>query len=429
MSQTYYQPTINNYAQTPTTASAASYYHNMQQRRQMANVQPYVEAMVRKIELRKHGTIWYAPNKSPEWVGNQLVQPRTVYVCNEDRYGNPDFASPALSVDKLRAGQELKQKLGATASATELDEANYNPFYPEWVDDAVAFNDSRQGKTAGAITSQDFTSIQQIVLTGALVNQEERTFVLQNALTQQATANISIIIDTYHRFTIGEEYKEMDQVEARQGSFTRATFKLSKTVGHVSFQDDFFMDTRYHDVKAIHLANMNSDFTRVKVKKIGAVLLTADAVTGTDWSTMTGEHNTNNPLIDFEKAVRAVDANYGTINTVASNTRTYQYFDVNSWTKDKGTGPVVGPNENPRTVGAIPGLGGATWYLDNSLPDTKVLAFDKSATLMLQGPTKSAQYRDEHHEISGYYTRDYHRPIITETGKVRQITGVCPAWS
>ena len=97
------------------------------------------------------------------------------------------------------------------------DKAKHDPFTPEFAADAAKFMELQediengyltprkaQMSSAGYMTQADFQGLRLVSILGSLINQEQKTFSLQDAGTKYTSTNVVFRIPTVTRFQIAE---------------------------------------------------------------------------------------------------------------------------------------------------------------------------------------------------------------------------------
>ena len=72
----------------------------------------------------------------------------------------------------------------------------------------------------------------------------------------------------------------------------------------------------------------------------------------------------------------------------------------------------------------VPGMPGFTWYVDNELTSTILTIYERDAVYLMQGPVRTAVWRDEMKDYDAFRIFDFNLCEIIETGKIRNITSV-----
>jgi len=377
---------------------------------------------IKKLETP---SAWFAPNetweKGPE---GQDIRPLTIHIG--ERNERPTWDEPVFDVARYRKAKQLYRE-----GRLSKDSLDFSPWLStEWEEAAKIRNDElRYGKSyinspfrsaSGVITMGDSPAINVIQILGEILGEDNRQYVMEQAVTRVATPNLTLSVDSWHGFTASQDIAEGEEALVKKGKFTRQEYMLKKDVAHIASTDEGQMRAD-RDVFAQHVRHAVGDLRRLKAQKIATELETATNVAGSDWLAWTGDHRTTDAAMEIAAAARVIEANGGVPDTIASHSRTFNAFAVNT------AGPMA-PAQNQRfgtgVVGGIPALTGFTWYIDNLKTETLVTVYDKSAILLMQGPTRTAQYRIEGRGIDAYITRDWNAVKIIDGTRVRDVTGV-----
>lgn len=380
---------------------------------------------IKKLETP---SAWYAPNTDWErGAEGQPIRPQTIHIgeLNEQ----PTWDEPVFDVKRYNAA-----KTAFREGRMNADTATYSPWLStDWEEAAKERADElRYGKSyvnspfrgaSGTITSGDYTAINVIQMLGEVLGQDERNYVLEQAVTTAATPNLTLSVDTWAGFTASQDVAEAQEALVKKGAFSRVEYMLKKDVAHIAITDE--ASVRYErDVWAQHIRHAAQDMRRLKNQKIATELETATDIAAGDWLAWTTDHRTRDASRDIYAAARVIYDNGGVPNTIASHPRPYNDFITNTG------GPMAASNNQQfqvGQVGGIPALQGFTWYLDSLKTDTLVTVYDKSAILLMQGPTKTEQYRIPGRMINAYMTVDFNSVRIVDATRIRDVTGVSAA--
>jgi hypothetical protein len=353
---------------------------------------------------------------------------------NEQGVMVPTWAHKVKDFAKQKIADAILAKQG---SMTALDNARYNPFMPEWQEEAKAYFDLMDKidkgeltvKQAGAMTQSDFTGMRMIQILGQLVNQEQRNYILQTINTIPTT-ELLLRIPTVHRFQIAQDVGEFDFVESMKMSFTSQYIQLKKDVAHLAWSDEFTMSTFDQPIYQLHIQNANSEFERVKASKVATQILNftnTQAVTGGNWFDFAAgtEHYAVDPRKNFNTARATVRNGLGVANRAASNIYTYQAYEGNGYITGGGGTYGNAPESRPIEQMTVvpPKLPNVLWYIDEEMTDGKVGFWDQSALVRLQGPVRSSTYREEHAGGNGIYIRDWNGAFTLRQAQAVLLTG------
>lgn len=130
---------------------------------------------------------------------------------------------------------------------------------------------------------------------------------------------------------------------------------------------------------------------RIKATKIATELETATDIASADWAAYTTDHSTTDPVDAIGGAADIIEANGGNPNAIASHAKPFRDFSSNTHIRGM-IQPSASLSFGNRVITGVPGLPGFTWYIDNLKTNSLVTVYDKSAILLMQGPTRTAQY-------------------------------------
>jgi hypothetical protein len=369
---------------------------------------------------------WWNPAQVSMRVDDVTLRPDTIYIGEQN--GRPTWETPVFDVSRYRTAKQLYRE-----GKIDDDRLTFSPWLsPEW-DEAVKIQADihkygRQAMNAyrsasGVVTSTDSTAINVIQILGEILGRDERVWNMEEAVTRVATPNLSLSVDSWQGFTASADVAEAVEAFPKKGKITRTEYLLKKDVAHIMITDEAQLRAD-RSIFDIHVNAAVQDMRRLKAAKIAVELESATDVAIGDWQPYTAEHSTRDPVDDIGvTADGVIVANNGNFNTIASHPRPFRDFFTN--THIQGTGAAANPTRftDSQTVGNIPGLPGVTWYVSNLLTNTMVTIYDKRAIMLMQGPVRTAQYRNELRGVDAYVTRDYNITKIVDSTLIRNLTG------
>jgi hypothetical protein len=362
----------------------------------------------------------------------KIILPRMIYADLEEHVENgdpiPNWDVPVMNLDKA-AEADQKRMQGAYASMTEIDKAFYDPWTPEFQEHVKGYKDALMAlSTADAHTSGDYALINNVAITGVLVNTSTRNYIIQNAVTVENTTDLMYKEFSVDGFEIDEEVGELGESEPKKMAFASKTFLMAKAQGEIQWSDEFLMQNWIFDPLALARQFMTGDADRVKAKKTAKMFTTFGVTAGgadvTAYATNT-EHSNFNPLPLLAKIQSTIEQTYaGTLDSAVMNPLTWQYLNSNSYIKGVGTAQTV-QGSNNRTV-TLPTLPGVTIYLENLAPVGVVYFYDKRSTIRKQGPIRTEQFRMARIGGNGLLYRDWHNMYLRDANLVTQINSLAP---
>jgi len=375
---------------------------------------------------------WYNPATKWDKGGpdSVRVQPQTIYLGGEEQ---PTWEEPVYDVAKLNRAKEAYRK-----GSINQDQAQYSPWIStEWEEVAKDwFNIQKYGKpyanspfrsASGVIQSTDGpAAINVIQVLAEVLGIDNRNLILDQAVTTAATPNIVLSVDQWSGFGASVDVGEGVEPLTKKGAFTRTEYALKKDAIHIGVTDEGQM--RFdRDMYAQNIRQGGQALRIAKNQKIATELETATNATGTfgDWLAFSaGGNRTRDAARDIFKGAAEIEANGGIPNTVASHSRVFNDFIANTQLGPGGFGSSVEQKFGTNIVTNLPQLSGFTWYIDNFKTATLATVYDKSAVLLMQGPTKVEQYRDSKKGLNGYIARDWNAVKIIDGTRIRNIPGV-----
>jgi hypothetical protein len=356
---------------------------------------------------------------------HRKVKPRTIYIGEEAMNGAPvpTWEMPVMNVDKQSKSGEVR-KQGSYASMTDVDKAMYNPWEPEFHEALKVYYDRISG---ASMTTQDFPTLNNVNLTGVLINNTQRQYSIQNACTVENTTDITFREYAVTRFQIEAEVGELSRTEPKKMSFSKTEFLMRKSQGEIQWSDEFLMQNYLFDPLALARANMTSDAERVKATKILLLLNAFNDTAGNDLTSFVS--NTNRSNYNPIRAVGLVrmsieQTNFGRIDTGVINPVTEADWLSNSFVRDLSGGNQVLATD-PGTS-ALPGLTGIQVYVDPLVPIGVLHLYDKRYLIRKQGPVRTEQYRIPQIGANGLIYRDYNNAYIRDLSTGATLTTLSP---
>lgn len=372
-------------------------------------------------------SIWFNPSYTilTDDRTHRKVKPRTFYVGEEAMNGAPlpTWEMPVCNLDKMAKSSEVRAQ-GSYASMTDIDKALYNPYEPEFHEALKYYYDKI---ATASMTSQDFSTLNNVNLTGTLINNTQRQYSIQNACTVENTTDITFREYAVNRFQIEAEVGELSRTEPKKMSFTKLEFLMRKSQGEIQWSDEFLMQNYIFDPLALARANMTSDAERVKAMKILLLLNAFNDTGGNDLTAFVSNTNRSN-----YNPIRAVgllrmtieQTNYGRIDTGVLNPVTEADWLSNSFVRDLSGGNTV-LSTDPGTS-ALPGLTGIQVYVDPLVPTGVLHLYDKRYLIRKQGPVRTEQYRIPQIGANGLIYRDYNNAYIRDLSTGGTLTTLSP---
>lgn len=373
----------------------------------------------RLMKKREATSAWYNPSLEEVKENGVLLLPEHIYIGEKNMA--PTWEEPVFDVKQYRTAKQLYRE-----GKIDDDRLKFSPWKGDWDDAYNEYLDAMKygyrSAAIGVVTSDDNPAINVIQMLGEILGRDQRQYNLEQAVTRVATPNLTLSIDTWNGFTASQDVGEGVEAFVKKGKFTRQEFALKKDVGHVMFTDEAQMRAD-RDIYTQHVQHVAQDLRRIKALSIATELETAPDIASADWAAYTTDHSTTDPVAAIGEAADIIEANGGNPNTIASHARPLRDFSSNTHVKGM-IQPSASLQFGGRVVNGVPGLPGFTWYVDNLKTNTLVTVYDKAAILLMQGPTRTAQYRHEGKGMDAYITRDWYNVQIIDDSLVRDVTGV-----
>jgi hypothetical protein len=257
-----------------------------------------------------------------------------------------------------------------------------------------------------------------------VVNLDLRDFSLEMAVKTVSTPSLQLEVDTGTRFSGQKDIGEGVDPILKQQSYSRTSFDLPKDGAAVALT--FEAQTRaVHDVYRMHVENAINDLRRIKSNKIATELETATDVGGADWAAYSTDHSTTSPYDNIGTVTDTIVSNNGKANTIASHDKVWRDFIGNTHVHGLAQGPSHdGEMSGARVITGVPGLPGFTWYIDNEKTATIATVYEKDAVYKMQGPVRTAVFRDEMKDYDAFRIFDFNLCEIIIAGRIRDITSV-----
>ena len=381
------------------------------------------------IEQAKARDVWYNPATKYERGDNGvLVRPQTSFIGTSN--SQPTWDEPVFDHKVYNDNMQLL-KSGNTSDVYKI---KTDPYIGEWkniaheyadrVEDYIKSGSKSSLKQAGVGMSSDFATIDILNVQAQVVNTELREFSLESAVKMVSTPSLQLEVDAYTRFNGQKDIGEGVDPILKLGSLARTSFDLPKDGAAIALT--FEAQTRaVHDLYRLHVDNAISDLRRIKANKIAVELETATDVAGADWAAYSTDHSTTSPYDNIGTVTDTITANNGRVDTFASHDKVYRDFIGNTHVHGLAQGPSHdGPLSSARIVTGIPGLPGITWYIDNEKTATILTVYEKDSVYLMQGPVRTAVFRDEMKDIDAFRIFDFSLCEIIIAGRIRDITGV-----
>lgn len=377
--------------------------------------------------LLSQKTTWINTSKTDlkdERTGKR-VKARTIY-AGYDNEAQPTWDYPAANIDKLVQAKALLDQ-GESASATDIDKALNDPFYPEFQEPLKYYNDVVLAEESAAAihTSQDFPLLNNVTIAGQVIVNQLTQFPLLDAVNVENTTDLIFRRYNGTGFDIEAVVGELGTTEPKKMSFSTQEWYTRKSGGEIQWSDEHEMINYFINPLQLARGQFSIGANKVKNNKILKAFALFGTTSGANVTTYTGEHSTNNPYNYFATVRKLINyTNFGTVNQGVMNSSTLFGILGNTYIKGgiDNTQGLVGENGSRATIPGIPGI---SFIIDESVADGNVYLFDRDQALTrIQGPIRTEQYRLAREGGSGLVYRDWNDVQVRDLTKARTITGL-----
>jgi len=249
---------------------------------------------------------------------------------------------------------------------------------------------------------------------------------LDACVTVVGAPELRLKVDSGTVISAQEKVKPLEEALIDTIGFSRTSFDLWKNVAHVVIEDEAGKSSS-HDVLRLNIGDAAAAIAKARNDQIKTELETASATAGGDWGAMTTAPNSDrNPLTsDICPIVKAIeDAGY-TPNFMAVDPGTWCEFITNTYVRDLVQAGVMKVGDGAQGGQfTLPGYPDIQVVVDSAITDTVAVIGDKRATILAEGPTEAARYRNEPKGYTGYIIRQWLEPEIICTSGIAKLTGV-----
>lgn len=363
--------------------------------------------------------------------------PKTKFIYEADpRDQQPKYDRPVLDHEKWTRifypkTQADKEAL-AGSSDKDLEESCYTDEYlGRYQEFKSALNkanlNGNKALAGSVITSNDFSVLRVVADVSRVLGFTLQDNVLDNAVTTQAAPNLVARYRTWSGFEIEPNVGEGVIVEAKKGSMTEQTFKITKDVGAAAITIEAEL-TSEGDVFGDHVTWIAKKLKKLRSSKIATALNTAtNSIAGADWGVYTGDRSTNDPGETFLSVVNALNGASNrryVLNTIVSHPQPKREYFQNTFIK--GIFPAnPSVTSSPATFN-VPGIeGNVTWYTDVDITTTTIaFAYDKEVIVFFEGPKRQTEIGRPDAEVREYYSRDFNSVFVVDQTGLRKLTGI-----
>ena len=193
--------------------------------------------------ILKSDVTWINTSKKPmkDPHTGVIVKPRTIYAGKAtDRY--PSWDIPVANIDLLKKAHEVFS-MGESASATEIDKALHDPYYPEFQEPLKYYNDVVLAEESAAAihTSQDFPLMANVTIAGQVIIDQHTDFPLLNVVNVENTTELLFRRYRGYGFDIEALVGELATTEPKKMSFAKEEWYTRKSGGEIQWSDEHEM--------------------------------------------------------------------------------------------------------------------------------------------------------------------------------------------
>lgn len=324
------------------------------------------------------------------------------------------------------------------------DKNSYIFIFPEFHEEAKDFYRSQaklvdsQGiealaMHAGIVTSGAFPNLSTALILTSFTNLEEakaQKYNLVQAVSSRQMNNLyirNLKFDGIPKPMI-RQIDELEEIETADfGTFTEERFTLEKWGGGYDFSEEWYMREADLDqpIRQMHLDRLADDFIREKNDQIAVDLPNLTDIVGASLTARAAGdfHHTNDPVaVVVNPVIAALAANDYVPNRVISNNLTLSNYLNNSYIRswEAAAGAII--DQGQRAMTNVPKWPGVTWYVNDTIPNAKLFAFNDQALAILQGPKKAVQISKQDPEITGTRLKEWFKFRTLDANGGREVT-------
>jgi hypothetical protein len=383
----------------------------------MSNVTEQIRTEQNVPNLGPKGhTAYLNPETQDIYVSTNRMQPE---FWTENKIAHAPTLNKAL--DEIRTKGELVSE--------EFDKvALYQPRFQAAAEDYYKAI-SRTAAVGGIMAPDNFSTIDVTNVLSQLRGLEEKTYVLQDSVSQINTSVIEGRIDVEAGFDIHKNITMGAEIPTNQVTYTTLNFKLPMLGAHVARFQEMTMTNLPHDPYRNSINIVGKRVIKAKAELVkDAITAASVSQSGSSWIAFSGGDSSANPFVNIGTAADTIIANDGNPDTIVMNDRTYRAYVTNTWISGTGAGSnaaTVSQNLGAQKVVNLPGTG-LTAYIDSLISNSEAYIFQKDAIVAFQGPSAVTTYDDVHHRSEGYYYWEYYYAKIIQDNRIVKMTGISP---
>jgi len=282
----------------------------------------------------------------------------------------------------------------------------------------------RAGQTYVGEIYWDYSTIEAQVVLDEVLCLARPQYRLDQCVRTVAAPSLTLKIDSGTTTSAQTKVKPLEEAIIDTVGFSRTTFDLWKNVAHVVVEDEVGKGAS-HDVLRINIEDAAGAIASARNTQIATELETATTAAGVDWGLMTTPPNSDfNPFPSLCGVIKTLEGNGFEPNFMAVDPSAWCEFITNTYVRDLvQAGILTVPTSGTPKV-TLPGYPTINVVLDTALTDTVAVVGSTRATVLAEGPTEAAKYRNEPKGYTGYIIRQWLQPEIICTSGIRQLTGV-----
>ena len=281
-------------------------------------------------------------------------------------------------------------------------------------------------RSGGIFDTSHSSTIKAVIVLDQVLATTFREFRLREACQIIKTPELVLSTDVATLFAASTRVLTLEEAAVLNQTYARTTWDLAatgKNVSHIALSDEA-QKQAVHDALRLHIDNAARALAKAENTQLATILEGNTAVAQGDWGAMTtnADFNNRNPADDLQAVMTTIWDNGFNPDTLALHPRPWADFISNTFIHNLKTDQGVNNGMKISLLG-FPTL---NVIVDPSLTNTKATLLSKSGsnTVLADGPTEAAQYRDEVRGMDGYVIRQWTEAKVVVAGAGRTETSV-----
>jgi hypothetical protein len=268
----------------------------------------------------------------------------------------------------------------------------------------------------------DLSAIKAQVVMDEVLGLARPQYLLRKTCSIYRSRNLNFNVDIATKLTGREKVPRLVEAEIAAEAYSRKSFTLWKNVVHIAVADEAAFESA-HDVIQLQVKDAARDIARMENKQI---IATYEGETGTDgnWS------SNGKPISDLTTGINTMLASgYSPDYLICSPTAWALLISHDEIAKFAQAGLLKVGGDTPTGTMQLPAFPTLKLIVDNGVAANTAILIDSKAPAVLlgEGPTETAQYRNEAAGYTAYIIRQYLQPqvVIGESeGGMYRLTGL-----